>query len=142
MYTPSHTIHFTFPFLPSYTSPLSLPPFIHLSSFPSSPHTPLLFPSTLTHTFQPTFPPVINSSPSTNCPSSITLPLPLPLPLPPPPLITPHTHTHTHTPSTLQRLEDEGNTNQKLLSERANAENKIKTLEEQMTLSEDNIAKV
>ena len=135
MCTPSHTIHFT----------LSLPPLIHLSSFPSSPHTPLLFPflpsytsplSLYSDTHFPThFSPCHQLFTLHSLPSSITLPLPLP----PPPLIIPHTHTHTHT---LQRLEDEGNTNQKLLSERANAENKIKTLEEQMTLSEDNIAKV
>jgi len=43
---------------------------------------------------------------------------------------------------TLHRLEEEGNSNQKLLSERVAAENKIKGLEEQMTLSEDNISKV
>lgn len=40
------------------------------------------------------------------------------------------------------RLEDEGNQNQKLMSERSTADNKIKSLEEQMTLSEDNISKV
>ena len=40
------------------------------------------------------------------------------------------------------RLEDEGNQNQKLMSERTAADNKIKGLEEQMTLSEDNISKV
>jgi hypothetical protein len=39
-------------------------------------------------------------------------------------------------------LEDEGNQNQKLMSERTTADNKIKGLEEQMTLSEDNISKV
>ena len=42
----------------------------------------------------------------------------------------------------LTRLEDEGNQNQKLMSERTSADNKIKSLEEQMTLSEDNISKV
>lgn len=42
----------------------------------------------------------------------------------------------------LTRLEDEGNQNQKLMSERTTADNKIKSLEEQMTLSEDNISKV
>lgn len=40
------------------------------------------------------------------------------------------------------RLEDEDNQNQKLVSERASADSKIKSLEEQMTLSEDNISKV
>lgn len=44
--------------------------------------------------------------------------------------------------SALTRLEDEGNQNQKLMSERTAADNKIKSLEEQMTLSEDNISKV
>ena len=44
---------------------------------------------------------------------------------------------------TLQtRLEDEGNANQKLMAERTAADTKIKSLEEQMTLSEDNISKV
>lgn len=55
-------------------------------------------------------------------------------PLPPPSLPSPL--------PTLHRLEEEGNSNQKLLSERVAAENKIKGLEEQMTLSEDNISKV
>ncbi len=40
------------------------------------------------------------------------------------------------------RLEEEGANNQKLLTERAAAESKIKGLEEQMTLSEDNVSKV
>ena len=39
-------------------------------------------------------------------------------------------------------MEDEGNQNQKLMSERSAADNKIKSLEEQMTLSDDNISKV
>ena len=42
----------------------------------------------------------------------------------------------------LSRLEDEGNNNQKLMSEKAAAESKIKGLEEQLTLSEDNVSKV
>lgn len=40
------------------------------------------------------------------------------------------------------RLEEEGAQNQKLLSEKATMENKIKGLEEQMTLSEDSVSKV
>ena len=40
------------------------------------------------------------------------------------------------------RVEEEATSNQKLATERANAESKIKTLEEQVTLNEDNIAKV
>ena len=40
------------------------------------------------------------------------------------------------------RLEEEGMVNQKLLSDKASAESKIKGLEEQMTLSEDNLSKV
>ena len=40
------------------------------------------------------------------------------------------------------RLEDEGNSNQKLMAERSAADTKIKGLEEQLTLSEDNISKV
>ena len=39
-------------------------------------------------------------------------------------------------------MEDEGNSNQKLMSERTAADTKIKGLEEQLTLSEDNISKV
>lgn len=39
-------------------------------------------------------------------------------------------------------MEDEGNANQKLMAERSAADGKIKSLEEQMTLSEDNISKV
>ena len=39
-------------------------------------------------------------------------------------------------------MEEEAAANQKMAAERANAENKIKTLEEQVTLNEDNIAKV
>ena len=44
--------------------------------------------------------------------------------------------------TSITRLEEEGTVNQKLLSERSAADSKIKTLEEQMTLSEDNISKV
>ena len=44
--------------------------------------------------------------------------------------------------TSITRLEEEGTVNQKLLSERSTADSKIKTLEEQMTLSEDNISKV
>ena len=40
------------------------------------------------------------------------------------------------------RLEEESNTNQKLSHERTVAENKIKGLEEQITVNEDNISKV
>ena len=40
------------------------------------------------------------------------------------------------------RLEEEGSSNQKLLQERASADSKIKGLEEQMTVHEDNISKV
>lgn len=40
------------------------------------------------------------------------------------------------------RLEEEGNINQKLTHERSAAENKIKTLEEQITVNDDNISKV
>ena len=43
---------------------------------------------------------------------------------------------------TYNRLEDEGNSNQKLMAERSAADTKIKGLEEQLTLSEDNISKV
>ena len=39
-------------------------------------------------------------------------------------------------------MEEESTNSQKLMSERANTENKIKSLEEQVTLNEDNIAKV
>lgn len=40
------------------------------------------------------------------------------------------------------RVEEEANTNTKLNADRTNADNKIKGLEEQVTLNEDNIAKV
>ena len=40
------------------------------------------------------------------------------------------------------RVEEEAAANQKMATERTNAENKIKSLEEQVTLNEDNIAKV
>lgn len=40
------------------------------------------------------------------------------------------------------RLEEESNAAQKLAIERATAENKIKGLEEQMTIQEDSISKV
>ena len=40
------------------------------------------------------------------------------------------------------RVEEENASNQKLANERANAENKIKALEEQVTLNDDNIGKV
>ena len=136
---------------PSLTHPslFPLPPLhtLHSSPIPPShiPHTSLTHPSNTLHSWSSSFithttPPfslIINPhhqpSPThhslllTYLPPSFHSPSPLHLP---------------RTPSTLHRLEEEGNANQKLLSERANAENKIKTLEEQMTLSEDNIAKV
>ena len=40
------------------------------------------------------------------------------------------------------RLEEEGTSNQKLMQEKVSAENKIKTLEEQITINDDNISKV
>ncbi len=39
-------------------------------------------------------------------------------------------------------MEEEGTNNQKLLAEKVAAENKIKGLEEQMTVSEDSVSKV
>ena len=40
------------------------------------------------------------------------------------------------------RLEEESANNQKLMAERAQADNKIKVFEEQITVNEDNISKV
>lgn len=44
--------------------------------------------------------------------------------------------------SDILRLEEEGNLNQKLTQERTVAENRIKGLEEQITVNDDNINKV
>ena len=44
--------------------------------------------------------------------------------------------------SLLSRLEEEGSSNQKLLQDRTSADSKIKGLEEQITVHEDNISKV